>query len=94
MPIKINWKDIIILFGVIIISMLSFILKINMQYPLIIGTFINAGFPELYPLVPGLLALGGAVWVIVSFMWKEPALIITNAVLTIVGIAGIMLATA
>ena len=60
---------------------------------LIIGTFINAGFPELYPLGPGLLALGGAVWLIVSFMWKEPALIITNAVLTIVGIAGIMLAT-
>ena len=32
---------------------------------LIIGTFINAGFPELYPLGPGLLALGGAVWLIV-----------------------------
>ena len=40
MPIEIKWKDIIILFVVIIISMLSFILKINMQYPLIIGTFI------------------------------------------------------
>jgi|TARA_B100001741_G_C16490584_1_gene569472 hypothetical protein len=60
---------------------------------LIIGTFINAGFPELYPLGPGLLALGGAVWLIVSFMWKEPALIITNGVLTIVGISGIILAT-
>ena len=60
---------------------------------LIIGTFINAGFPELYPLGPGLLALGGAVWLIVSFMWKEPALIITNGVLTLVGISGIILAT-
>ena len=60
---------------------------------LLIVTFIIAGFPELYPLGPGVLALGGAVWLIVSFMWKEPALIITNAVLTIVGIAGIMLAT-
>ena len=60
---------------------------------LIIGTFINAGFPELYPLGPVLLALGGAVWLIVSFMWKEPALIITNGVLTLVGISGIILAT-
>ena len=60
---------------------------------LIIGTFINAGFPELYPIGPGLLALGGADWLIVSFMWKEPALIITNGVLTLVGISGIILAT-
>ena len=60
---------------------------------LIIGTFINAGFPELYPLGPGLLALGGAVWLIVSFMWKEPALKIPKGVLTIVGISGIIFAT-
>ena len=69
------------------------ILKWVAKLILIIGTFINAGFPELYPLGPGLLALGGAVWLIVSFMWKEPALIITNGVLTIVGISGIILAT-
>ena len=69
------------------------ILKLVATLILIIGTFINAGFPELYPLGPGLLALGGAVWLIVSFMWKEPALIITNGVLTIVGISGIILAT-
>ena len=69
------------------------ILKWVATFILIIGTFINAGFPELYPLGPGLLALGGAVWLIVSFMWKEPALIITNGVLTLVGISGIILAT-
>jgi hypothetical protein len=40
---------------------------------------------------PGLLALGGVVWLIVSVMWKEAALIVTNGVLTLVGISGIFL---
>ena len=57
---------------------------------LIIGTFINAKWPELYPVGPGLLALGGALWLIVSIMWKEPALIVTNGVLTLVGLIGIL----
>ena len=57
---------------------------------LIIGTFINANWPELYPVGPGLLALGGALWLIVSIMWKEPALIVTNGVLTLVGLIGIL----
>lgn len=52
---------------------------------LIIGTFVNAGFPELYPIGPLLLALGGVIWLAVSFLWKEPALIVTNLVLTTVG---------
>jgi hypothetical protein len=38
-----------------------------------------------------LLALGGIIWLVVSVIWKEPALITTNAVLTITGIGGIML---
>ena len=58
---------------------------------LIIGTFINAGFPELYPAGPLLLALGGIIWLIVSFLWKEPALIVTNLVLTLMGFGGILL---
>ena len=58
---------------------------------LIIGTFVNATFPNLYPLGPALLAAGGIVWLIVSIMWKEPALIVTNAVLSAVGIIGISL---
>jgi len=58
---------------------------------LIIGTFINAGFPNLYPIGPAILALGGAIWLAVSVMWREWALIVTNAVLTLVGIAGIFL---
>jgi hypothetical protein len=58
---------------------------------LIVGTFVNAGFPELYPIGPLLLAMGGVIWLIVSFLWKEPALIVTNLVLTTVGFGGILL---
>jgi len=58
---------------------------------LIIGTFVNAGFPELYPIGPLLLAMGGVIWLIVSFLWKEPALIVTNSVLTLMGFGGILL---
>jgi hypothetical protein len=58
---------------------------------LIVGTFVNAGFPELYPVGPLLLAMGGIVWLIVSFLWKEPALIVTNLVLTAMGFGGILL---
>jgi hypothetical protein len=58
---------------------------------LIIGTFVNAGFPELYPAGPLLLAMGGIVWLIVSILWKEPALIVTNLVLTAMGFGGILL---
>jgi hypothetical protein len=58
---------------------------------LIVGTFVNAGFPELYPIGPLLLATGGIVWLIVSFIWKEPALIVTNLVLTTMGFGGILL---
>ena len=58
---------------------------------LIVGTVVNAGFPELYPMGPMLLALGGVFWLLVSLIWKEPALIVTNIVLTTVGIGGILL---
>lgn len=58
---------------------------------LIVGTFVNAGFPELYPVGPILLALGGVFWLIVSLIWREPALIVTNIVLTCVGVGGIIL---
>lgn len=67
------------------------ILKWTATVILIIGTFINATFPNLYPLGPALLALGGIVWLVVSFMWKEPALIVTNGVLSAVGVIGIAL---
>jgi hypothetical protein len=40
---------------------------------------------------PMLLALGGVFWLLVSLIWREPALIVTNIVLTTVGIGGILL---
>lgn len=58
---------------------------------LIVGTFVNAGFPELYPMGPSLLALGGVFWLMVALIWRESALIVTNIVLTTVGIGGILL---
>ena len=67
------------------------ILKWIATFTLIVGTFVNAGFPQLYPIRPMLLAMGGIIWLIVSVIWKEPALITTNAVLTITGIGGILL---
>ena len=67
------------------------ILKWIATFTLIVGTFVNAGFPNLYPIGPMLLAMGGIIWLIVSVIWKEPALITTNAVLTINEIDGILL---
>lgn len=58
---------------------------------LIVGTFVNAGFPELYPMGPALLVLGGVFWLMVALIWRESALIVTNIVLTTVGIGGILL---
>jgi len=40
---------------------------------------------------PIILAVGGIIWLIVSIMWKEPALVVTNGVLVVVGLAGLVL---
>lgn len=54
---------------------------------LITGTLVNSlGY---YPMGPLILVLGGLVWVYISFRWKEPSLIVTNVVITAVGIAGL-----
>ena len=56
---------------------------------LIVGTAINSlGF---YPLGPIVLAVGGVIWLIVSVMWREPSLIVTNTVMTITGLVGLLL---
>ncbi len=55
---------------------------------LIIGTGVNAlGF---YPQGPAILVLGSFIWLIVSCIWNEPALIVTNLVLCVVGAAGLL----
>jgi hypothetical protein len=55
---------------------------------LIIGTGVNSlGY---YPQGPLILLLGGAFWLAVSIRWREPALIVTNAVMFATGAAGLI----
>lgn len=53
---------------------------------LILGTVFNAGFPQMYPLGPLVLALGGYIWLVVAFMWRDWALIATNFVMSTTGL--------
>jgi len=69
---------------------LDTLLKWTATLTLIVGTAINSlGF---YPAGPIVLVVGGIIWLIVSIMWKEPALIVTNSVLSLVGIGGLFIA--
>jgi len=63
---------------------MSNILKWIATVILIVGTAVNGlGY---YPAGPIILAVGGFVWLSVSIMWKEPALIVTNVVMTLTGV--------
>ena len=62
------------------------ILKWVATATLIVGTVFNAGFPDLYPVGPLILAAGGYIWLVVSIMWKDWALIATNIVLSTTGL--------
>lgn len=62
------------------------ILKWVATATLIAGTVFNAGFPDLYPVGPLILAAGGYVWLVVSIMWKDWALIATNVVMSTTGL--------
>lgn len=54
---------------------------------LIVGTgFNSAGF---YPIGPILLIAGGVLWLIVSIAWRKAALIVTNTVMLVTGLAGL-----
>ena len=56
---------------------------------LIAGTAVNSmGF---YTLGPIILAVGGIIWLIVAIRWKEPALIVVNAMMTATGLIGLCL---
>lgn len=62
-------------------------LKWSATVLLIIGTGVNSlGF---YPAGPLILAAGGLLWTVVSVIWREPALIVTNVVMLITGLAGL-----
>jgi hypothetical protein len=62
------------------------ILKWVATATLIVGTVFNAGFPDLYPVGPLILAAGGYIWLVVSIMWKDWALIATNIVMSTTGL--------
>jgi len=62
------------------------ILKWVATATLILGTVFNAGYPELYPVGPLVLAAGGYIWLIVSIMWRDWALIATNTVMSTTGL--------
>lgn len=44
---------------------------------------------DVYPTGPIIQLAGGALWLVVSIRWREPALIVTNSVMTAVGIIGL-----
>ena len=56
---------------------------------LIVGSFVNSAFPELFPVGPLILGAGGIIWLVVSCMWREWSLIITNSVMSAVGLLGL-----
>ena len=62
------------------------ILKWVATATLILSTVFNAGFPDLYPVGPLILAAGGYIWLVVSIMWKDWALIATNTVMSTAGL--------
>jgi len=66
---------------------ITFYFKWTATITLIVGTAINSlGF---YPLGPIILIMGGLLWMVVSIRWKEPAMIVTNAVMCITAIIGV-----
>ena len=69
--------------------MLDNILKWAATVLLVIGTGINS--LNIYPGGVLILTAGGIVWLIVSIRWREPALIATNAVMLLVGVAGLLI---
>jgi hypothetical protein len=52
---------------------------------LIVGTAVTN--LKYYPEGPLILAAGGAIWLVVSIRWREPSLIVTNAVMLATGLA-------
>jgi hypothetical protein len=56
---------------------------------LIIGSLVNSlGY---YPAGPMILGLGAIVWLIVSIMWKEMSLIVTNLIFAVITLIGLII---
>lgn len=54
---------------------------------LIVGSFVNS--MGIFPLGTIVILAGGFVWLIVSILWKEPALIATSTAMIFAGCAGL-----
>ena len=77
------------LLGQVLFNMITDVLKWTATAVLIIGQFFTAlGY---YPLGPMIMICGGLLWLIVSIIWKETSLIVTNTIMAIAGIAGLMI---
>ena len=68
---------------------LNYYLKWLATATLIVGCFVNSAFPDTYPAGPLILSAGGIIWLVVSCMWREWSLIITNSVMSAVGLLGL-----
>lgn len=69
---------------------LNDVLKWSATFILIVGQLVNsAGF---YPQGPLLLISGGSIWLIVAIRWREPALIVTNSLMTLAAVGGLLFA--
>ena len=67
---------------------LNFYLKWTATAILILGTAVNGlGY---YPLGPLLLVLGGFIWLVVAIRVKDTPLIVTNLVMSLVGLAAVV----
>jgi hypothetical protein len=56
---------------------------------LIVGSLVNSlGY---YPAGPMILGLGAIVWLIVSIMWKEMSLIVTNLIFAVITTIGLII---
>jgi hypothetical protein len=55
---------------------------------LIVGTAVNS--LGLYPWGPMILIFGGLIWLVVAVYWRSTPLIVTNAVMLLTGIVGLL----
>ena len=63
-------------------------LKWTATVVLILGSLVNGlGY---YPWGPLILTVGGAIWLLVAVRWREPSMIVTNAVMFAAGTGGLL----
>lgn len=64
------------------------VLKWTATVVLILGSLVNGlGY---YPWGPLILTVGGAIWLLVAVRWREPSMIVTNAVMFAAGTGGLL----